>query len=86
MSGFSFRVPRPITCSTRLPCPTSYPAGRDFFQPAHRKVFHASEYDLLGLQRDYGFTFENIFDTMLAARILGYRQVGLESAGRKVSR
>lgn len=50
-----------------------------FCNSAIEKVFHAAEYDLLGLQRDYGFTFTNIFDTMLAARILGYKQLGLGS-------
>ncbi len=42
-----------------------------------QKVFHAAEYDLLSLKRDYGFTFANIFDTMLAARILGWPRYGL---------
>lgn len=43
------------------------------------KVFHAAEYDLLCLRRDFGFEFANIFDTMLAARILGRNEVGLGS-------
>lgn len=41
------------------------------------KVFHASEYDILCLRRDYGFEFRNIFDTMQAARILGREKLGL---------
>jgi ribonuclease D len=41
------------------------------------KVFHAAEYDILCLKRDYGFEFKNIFDTMVAARILGWKNVGL---------
>ncbi len=41
------------------------------------KIFHAAEYDLLTLKRDFGFKFKNIFDTMLAARILGRPRVGL---------
>ena len=41
------------------------------------KVFHAAEYDLICLFRDYGFRFNFIFDTMLAARILGFQHVGL---------
>ncbi len=55
------------------------PLADIFCNPAIEKVFHAAEYDLLGLQRDYSFTFTNIFDTMLAARILGYKQQGLGS-------
>jgi len=43
------------------------------------KVFHAAEYDLILLRRDYGWRLSNLFDTMWAARILGYRQIGLAS-------
>ncbi len=43
------------------------------------KIFHASEYDLVCLRRDYGFKFRHIFDTMQAARILGYQFVGLDN-------
>lgn len=42
-----------------------------------QKVFHASEYDVMCLRRDFGFTFTNLFDTMWAARILGWPRVGL---------
>jgi ribonuclease D len=45
--------------------------------PAIEKVFHASEYDLILLRRDYGWQLNNLFDTMWAARILGYSQIGL---------
>ncbi|MFZ5809908.1 MAG: ribonuclease D [Chloroflexota bacterium] len=43
------------------------------------KVFHAAEYDIICLRRDYHFSFENLFDTMIAARILGRKEVGLGS-------
>ena len=43
------------------------------------KVFHAAEYDLICLFRDYGFQFDFLFDTMIAARILGYQKIGLGS-------
>ncbi|MCU1381871.1 MAG: rnd [Acidobacteria bacterium] len=48
-----------------------------FANPAQQKVFHAAEYDLLCLRRDYQFDFVNIFDTMSTARTLGWPQVGL---------
>ncbi|HXV99351.1 MAG TPA: HRDC domain-containing protein, partial [Anaerolineae bacterium] len=48
-----------------------------FASPAIQKIFHAAEYDLLSLKRDYNFTFTNLFDTMLAARILGWPRYGL---------
>ncbi len=53
------------------------PLAEIFGNPAIEKVFHAAEYDLLGLHRDFDFTFVNLFDTMLAARILGLKQLGL---------
>ncbi len=53
--------------------------GELFKNPDQEKIFHASEYDLLCLKRDYHFTFANIFDTMIAARVLGEPLVGLGS-------
>lgn len=50
-----------------------------FADPRHEKIFHAAEYDLICLKRDFGFTIENIFDTMLAARMLGRKKIGLGS-------
>jgi ribonuclease D len=43
------------------------------------KIFHAAEYDLICLRRDFGFEFANLFDTMQAARVLGYQFVGLDN-------
>lgn len=48
-----------------------------FADPEIEKVFHAAEYDVLCLKRDYQFEFVNIFDTMIAARVLGWKNVGL---------
>jgi ribonuclease D len=49
-----------------------------FFADSHiEKVFHAAEYDLLCMRRDFGFDFANIFDTMIAADILGRESIGL---------
>lgn len=49
-----------------------------FSDPNVEKIFHAAEYDLICLRRDYDFTFANLFDTMQAGRILGRRQAGLD--------
>jgi ribonuclease D len=50
-----------------------------FSNPKTEKIFHAAEYDLICLKRDFGFEFVNLFDTMQAARILGYPFVGLDN-------
>ncbi|MGW8250772.1 MAG: ribonuclease D [Anaerolineales bacterium] len=53
------------------------PLGPIFSSPRIEKVFHAAEYDLICLKRDFDFDFSNLFDTMLAARILGREAIGL---------
>jgi ribonuclease D len=51
---------------------------KEFFAAPHiEKVFHAAEYDIMCMKRDFGFTFNNLFDTMYAARILGLKAFGL---------
>ena len=50
-----------------------------FANPEIEKVFHAVDYDVYGLNRDYGFSIHNLFDTMIAARTLGYNSLGLGS-------
>lgn len=57
--------------------------GEFFATNQTQKVFHAVEYDLLCLKRDYGFTLNNLFDTMTAARILGWSKYGLGSILQK---
>lgn len=53
--------------------------GEIIQNPAVEKIFHASEYDLTLLKRQYDWQLFNLFDTMWAARILGYQQFGLAS-------
>jgi ribonuclease D len=48
-----------------------------FANPKIEKVFHAVDYDVYGLNRDFGFSIHNLFDTMIAARTLGYKSLGL---------
>ena len=48
------------------------------------KVFHAAAYDISCLNRDHAFTFMNLFDTHLAAHLLGYEQLGLSALMEKL--
>jgi len=48
-----------------------------------RKIFHAAEYDLYVLKRDCSFEFENLFDTMVSAQLLGYPAVGLAAIAQR---
>lgn len=59
------------------------PLAPIFANPQIEKIFHAAEYDIICLHRDFGFTFANIFDTMQAERILGFEKVGLDAALEK---
>lgn len=51
--------------------------GEILANPEVEKIFHASEYDLILLKRDFDWDVNNLFDTMWAARVLGYTSMGL---------
>jgi ribonuclease D len=53
------------------------PLGDLVADPAIEVVFHAAEYDIISLKRDFGFSFANLFDTMMAARVCGWSKTGL---------
>lgn len=57
--------------------PDLSPLAPFFANPGQQKVFHAAEYDVICLRRAFRFECTNIFDTMSAARTLGWPQVGL---------
>ena len=42
----------------------------------HELIMHGADYDLRLLHKHHGFVPRAIFDTMLAARLLGERQLG----------
>jgi ribonuclease D len=50
---------------------------------AHRLIMHGADYDLRLLRKHHEFVPGAIFDTMLAARLLGDRQFGLSSLVEK---
>lgn len=60
-----------------LALPDLEPLRPIFADPTIEKVFHAAEYDLMCMKRDYDFSFANLFDTMFAARIVGRKSFGL---------
>lgn len=53
------------------------PLAHIFADPGIVKVFHAAEYDLICLKRDFGWQVRSLFDTMVAVRTLGWPQQGL---------
>ena len=59
------------------------PLGPVFASPSICKVFHAAEYDIFVLKRDCSFRFDNLFDTMISAQLLGYPSVGLQSLAKR---
>lgn len=56
-----------------------HPLADLFADPNVEKIFHAAEYDVFCLRREFEFRFANLFDTMISARILGWKKVGLSS-------
>jgi len=62
-----------------LSLPDISPLGEILADPGIEKVLHASEYDVKILWDDFQFQLENLFDTMIAARMLGRKKLGLDS-------
>jgi ribonuclease D len=44
-----------------------------------RKIFHGADYDIRSLYRDFDIAVNNLFDTELASRFLGYSETSLEA-------
>ena len=54
------------------------PLGALLGDPSVEKVFHAADYDLRSLDRDWGFHVGSLFDTSIAAALVGSSQLGLK--------
>ena len=48
-----------------------------FANPDIVKIFHGADYDVVSLKRDFGYQIVNIFDTMIAAQMIGGFRLGL---------
>jgi ribonuclease D len=48
-----------------------------------RKIFHAADYDLRCLKRDFDLEVHGLFDTMVSAQLLGEERIGLADLLRK---
>ena len=55
------------------------PLGPVLADPGIAKVLHGADYDVTTLKRDFGFSFEGLRDTMIAARFLNLPEVGLQA-------
>ena len=53
--------------------------GEIFNNSKITKIVHAGDYDIRSLSRDYSFTFNNVFDTSIAAAFLGSGRLGLDA-------
>lgn len=53
------------------------PLAEVLADPGIEKIFHAASNDVMGLKRDFHFRICNLFDTAIACKFLGYRQLGL---------
>ena len=59
------------------------PLGEIMADPGMVKVLHGADYDIVSLKRDFGYQFENVFDTMISAQFLGFDKVGLADLIRR---
>jgi ribonuclease D len=48
-----------------------------------QKIFHGADYDVRSLYRDFTISINNLFDTELASRFLGFPETGLEAVLKK---
>jgi ribonuclease D len=60
-----------------LPTGDLHSLGAMLQSPDVQVVFHDADYDLRLLDQDYGWHINNIFDTRVAAQLLGYTSFGL---------
>jgi len=70
-------TPRRTVLIDPLQLPDISPLKTVLENPGVRKIFHAADYDVRCLHRDFGIEIHNIFDTMTACKLLGEKHLGL---------
>jgi ribonuclease D len=56
----------------------------DFFADSGiKKIMHGADYDIRSLYRDFQFELNNLFDTEVACRFLGFKETGLNAVLQK---
>lgn len=58
------------------------PLAPIFADPSVLKVVHGGDNDVTSMRRDFKFTFRTMFDTSIAARLLGDTELGLQAMVR----
>ena len=58
------------------------PLAQVLADPSILKVVHGGDNDVTSLRRDFGFSFRTMFDTSIAARLLGDTELGLQALVR----
>jgi len=54
-----------------------------FANPGQRKIFHAADYDIRSLGRDFDISVRGLFDTMISCQFLGEERFGLADVLKK---
>ena len=65
-----------------LALPDLSPLGPILADPSVLKVVHGGDNDVTSMRRDFGFTFRTMFDTSIAARLVGDTELGLQALVR----
>jgi ribonuclease D len=72
-----FTTPERTVLVDPLAGPDLAPLAPVLADPGVRKLFHAADYDIRCLHRDFGIAIRGLFDTMIACQFLGEAKVGL---------